>query len=247
MVRARNKVKSNEVRDFDVFDNPAGHDASVEMEEGGHGPDGTPDPQAEPLAEADPLYYLREPMDRSLAWLIRREERQAAKVIDQRVNCHPDFDTGEDADLGPITLSWCFSFKMAHPKHEDDLSASERQFTMENFVEDKMLGLEERASSAALLPYECWQFCHMLWKSNFHVAHQFSPLDDHIYILLGLPYKTLLEEAVVARLATRLDKTVGTTVFDERILPRMKTPYHVSQDVGVFSSCPRPPGAVKRH
>ena len=87
MVRAR-KVKSNEGRDFDVFDNPAGNDASVDIEEGGHGPDGTPDPQADPLTEANFHHYLREPMDRSLAWLIRREERQAAKVIvEKRAVC----------------------------------------------------------------------------------------------------------------------------------------------------------------
>ena len=47
-----------------------------------------------------------------MARLIRREEKQAEKVLDNRLNHRSDFESGEDVDLGTIETCWCFAFKI---------------------------------------------------------------------------------------------------------------------------------------
>ena len=102
----------------------------------------------------------------------------------------------------------------------DDAGTEDKEAPKMKAAADAMLLAAQLAErpwerKATQLPYECWQFCHLLWKYDFSVSHLFSPLGDQIYILLGLPYHILLEEAIVAKFPTRLDKTPGTTKFDE--------------------------------
>ena len=73
-----------------------------------------------------------------------------------------------------------------------------------------------------LIPFQVWQFCHMLWKYDFHIQHAFSTIGNEIHILLGVPYQKMLEEASVMGLTTRLEQTLGTTRFSEDLIPRFK-------------------------
>ena len=73
-----------------------------------------------------------------------------------------------------------------------------------------------------LIPFQVWQFCHMLWKYDFHIQHAFSTIGNEIHILLGVPYQKMLEEASAIGLTMRLEQTLGTTRFSQDLIPRFK-------------------------
>ena len=73
-----------------------------------------------------------------------------------------------------------------------------------------------------LIPFQVWQFCHMLWKYDFHIQHAFSTIGNEIHILLGVPYQKMLEEASAMGLTMRLEQTLGTTRFSQDLIPRFK-------------------------
>lgn len=52
---------------------------------------------------------------------------------------------------------------------------------------------------------EAWQFCYMLNRGHFYIEHTFSTLGDQLHVLIGLPYKYLIEEAKAMHLRMRME------------------------------------------
>jgi hypothetical protein len=194
--------------------------------------------------EADLDYYINrgKPVDRTVGWLIRRQAKQAERVATEKLNCVRDYRTGELSDLGEVTLTWCFVFDMPEADTTaDEVETAGNPTIFEVDIEsaqssEKVVGSKGGRKRAALadsanepwkrpeqlIPFQVWQFCHMLWKYDFHIQHAFSTIGNEIHILLGVPYQKMLEEASAIGLTMRLEQTLGTTRFSQDLIPRFK-------------------------
>eukprot|EP01052_Picozoa_sp_SAG31_P026523 SAG31_NODE_2409_length_5754_cov_2.321485_2_plen_1028_part_00 len=163
-------------------------------------------------SDADLAYYGTHERDHSVTWLVRRTEKQRDRVRELGLNEVKDYETSSILDLGIPTTSWCFVFSMTNTEQGDT---------------------DEKAEPGCRkIPQDAWQFCHMLWKYDFHIQHTFSTLGDELHILVGLPYKVLLQEAIAVKLKMRFSATLGTAEFQESLLTR----YRLGRDKTVFNS-----------
>jgi hypothetical protein len=163
----------------------------------------------------------------SLAWLKRREGKQAKKVREQRLNWKYDVETRGEIDLGEIKPSWCFLFSMK-PNEDDSEELQNKEITSSHAWTDN-----DR------IPLEAWQFCHRLWKFDFTIDHSLSVDGTTLIVTLALPFKMLLEEARENHLCMRLERTKGSHNFSEPLLER-----YPSHSTNPFSSGVR---QVRRH
>ena len=155
----------------------------------------------------------------NLAWLTRREGKQAKKVREQHLNWKYDVETRGEIDLGKIKPSWCFLFNMK--PNEDD---SEE-------LQNKEIMSSHDWTDTDRIPLEAWQFCHRLWKFDFTIDHSLSVDGTTLIVTLALPFKMLLEEARENHLCMRLERTKGSHNFSEPLLER-----YPSHSTNPFSS-----------
>eukprot|EP01048_Picozoa_sp_COSAG05_P017828 COSAG05_NODE_2502_length_2975_cov_2.805633_1_plen_344_part_10 len=140
-----------------------------------------------------------------IAWLDRREEMQAEREESLRLNWKYDCEQRTEVDLGKIRLTFAFVFQMG--KQDDGPSNHKRE-------------LKRQWEAADQIPLEAWQLAHRMWKADFHVTHHFSPSGDRLTILVGLPYKILVEEATQMRIKMRLRRTKGVAHFNPHLVER---------------------------
>ena len=180
---------------MDAFENPVA--------------DGQRSLRLEPLPALDIDYEKLDKRGHNVGWLKRREAAQDEKQREEKHNWKYDCETRREEDLGPIKFSWAFSFRMG---------------IKDNGPPDQKPVVKQRYEDEDQIPLECWQLCHQLWKHDFHIKHAFSTLGDCLIILIGLPYKLAVEEAMRMRLHMRLQKTKGMHVYHREVAEQYAQP-----------------------
>ena len=160
--------------------------------------------------------YENEPIDATVGWLRKRKVEQTRLEEEEKLNWMFDWQKSEEVDLGEIKVSWAASFTMA-----------------EHDTPNEWTKLREITASTKI-PLQCWMTCHELWKHGFHVQWSFSLSGFYIHVLIGLPYKTLVEEAEKMHMIFRLTHTKGRQPFRRELIPRFPTV--LSDDKTCFSS-----------
>eukprot|EP01043_Picozoa_sp_COSAG02_P065423 COSAG02_NODE_9868_length_2088_cov_1.218703_1_plen_471_part_01 len=135
----------------------------------------------------------------SVSWLKRRASYQHARNQRGQLNCKYDPQLtpkgGGMRDLGPVTYSWAFIFRMG-------VQDSAREMPIKPVYQD-----------SDPIPMEAWQLCSRMWKHNFTVDYAFSQLGDKLILMIGLPYQELVNDAAKLRIGMRLIKTKGSHGF----------------------------------
>ena len=189
-------------------------------------------------SDADPDYYKHDGHEchNTVGWLQKRQKAQAARVAELKLHHVRLFETAGLRDLGAdIHTSWCFVFDMAAV--EETSGQRKIREAREKLDGTKLTTAEKKAKKAAeaatkvgkpweepeqRIPHDAWQFCHMLWKYDFHIEHAFSTLGDQLHILIGMPYQVLVSEGAAVQMKLRLETTLGTVAFSESLMPRYK-------------------------
>lgn len=151
-------------------------------------------------ADAAALVQQREHRETGdVSWLKRRAGYQQALNENGQLNCKYDPQltptAGGMRDLGPVSHSWVFIFRMGVKDAAYDMP-------VKSVYQDR-----------DPIPLEAWQMCSRLWKHNFTIDHGFSQLGDKLMLAIGLPYKELVKVANKMRIKMRLMKTKGSHDF----------------------------------
>jgi hypothetical protein len=164
-------------------------------------------------------FYEGNAMDCTVGWLRKRTAEATLRFQKLGSNVMFDWQKEEDEDLGEIPVSWCASFAM--PDHDDK----------NTWTKLRDINAETK------IPLQAWQMAHELWKYGFHIKYTFSMSGFYLHLLIGLPYKTLLEEAEKMNIILRLSHTKGRQTFRTELIPRF--PRDISPDNTCFSSAHR--------
>eukprot|EP01048_Picozoa_sp_COSAG05_P010916 COSAG05_NODE_992_length_6265_cov_7.908693_1_plen_1089_part_00 len=140
-----------------------------------------------------------------VAWLERREKMQSQREKRLRLNWKYDCYEKQEVDLGACRYTFAFVFKMGV---QDDGPLDQKR------------PMKRVWGPSDPIPLEVWQLCHRMWKVDFHISHAFSSAGDRITILVGLPYKVLIEEATKTRIKMRLRRTKGVHHFNPYMIER---------------------------
>ena len=156
----------------------------------------------------------REHFRGDVGWLKRREGKQNKREEDFRLNWKYDCELQQEKDLGDIKPALAFVFRMGE---EDD------------GPEDTNRPMKPCWDDVDQIPLEAWQLCHMMWKWDFHITHRFSAAGHLLYILIGLPYKKLVEEAGKMKIKMRLARTKGMHPFNQHLVERYAVGSHTTK------------------
>ena len=160
----------------------------------------------------------------NVTWLERREQTQLQRVNDEELNSRWNVAQGAYLDVGEIKASWAFVFRLGVKDHKAP---------KEVFKARKDHGPKDH------IPLEVWQFCHRLWKHDFHITHHFSTLGNLLIVRVGLPYKALVDEATKMRIKMRLKRTKGMHGFQPTQVERYAQRHSEDEETRVFSSATR--------
>ena len=172
--------------------------------------DGQTSPRLAKLPSLDIEYEKQlDKRGHNVGWLKRREARAERKQRREKHNWKFDCETRQEEDLGPIKFTWAFTFRMGI---KDNGPPEQKPVIKQSYQDEDQI------------PLECWQLCHQLWQHDFHIKHAFSTLGDSLIILVGLPYKLLVEEATRMRLSMRLQKTKGMHAYQPEMAEQYAQP-----------------------
>ena len=161
-------------------------------------------------------YYSENPISNNIGWLKKKFNQQILREHSEQTNWMFNWKTEAVENLGPVTVSWAARFSM--PDH-----ATSNEWTPLRDITDE-----------TKIPLQAYQMANELWSTGFHVTYTLSLSGHDLNLLIGLPYKTLLEEAELMGMVFRLGWTKGTVRFQDELLPRYPT--SLSDDETCFSS-----------
>ena len=189
-----------------------------------------PPPIDEPLDATSHVDHAKQFKSNNLEWLQAREVKQAAKNHERRLNWKYKVAARGEVDLGKIKVDLAFVFHMGLEPADGEAAASagapdEVEVQSPTAVQSpkakkRTAKLPGEYRPEDEIPLECWQFCHILWKHDFHIEHQLFSTGEYIIILVGLPYKLLVEEAHVNHTHMRLERTKGSHDFRAEMAER---------------------------
>ena len=142
----------------------------------------------------------------TIRWLNKKRDILSSKMADKTLGLNWVSEGGEMINLGPVSADWCFSFQLS--------------MSRENVIVDKTdAAADFTLTDDTAIPLQAYQIVHQLLLCGFSISHAVSGRSNRLHILIGLPYKLLVEEAELMKVGMRLLNTKGICPFRRELIP----------------------------
>ena len=153
------------------------------------------------VAAAQPVRSNSVPVETFMA-RCGTEAQRATEQFENYLDFHKKYATpAADAviDLGETHMSWCLIYNLEQSTGDTD---------------DDDAANDDDTPPEMLVPMECVDLCERLWAVDVAVHCSTSADGGEIFVIAGLTYEMLVDEAQFVRPSMRLNDAMGSSRFE---------------------------------